>query len=586
MNSESYSRSADGFSKFASQCSLHSFFVLPVVFFVALLFHFDLAPLEETHWDAPIYAQLSKQAAETNMLDEYHQHAHDVQLGPGDNAHWYFTRIGHILLLGEITQLFGSTETALIAMQWLYRVFMAMGVTLCVILGLRLVTLLRSEKPDFTWWAGYLLAALTYIVSDSYRGLQGHLISEPPAFLILVFFAVMLIRAVERRSLWIGASAGCLLFLLFFIRIDAVLPGITFPVVLLMALIILRKFDAIPSVVIAGFVSLVFYLLYAWWFSPLVNPQTLADFSSVAKEMFPGAPVRSLFAIVIAGGLLWVGACVAVPMLWRDRVVRFAIIWLGLALLPMVIDSLNGRSIQARMAFFIVLPLLVLSGEGWCWILRSFIQQRKIRPLAVALSVVAIMSFTPYSLIVQEFRGWAFNHLSPEIQKYLFISLSNDGSIKPVFQYQDSKLGLLVRPKYERWTLEYSKAREIADYLYHPGRSGYLIWPTARSIGQHSFQNYIRLFQYFGKEYSEDDDILTKLSNRIDTEPCTSRLPTESESVVFCSTFVSSDMEVLQREKIPLYVLDVEGYPMPDMPPIELKVLLSTPPFVLYGVVE
>ena len=273
-------------------------------------------------------------------------------------------------------------------------------------------------------------------------------------------------------------------------------------------------------------------------------------------------------------------------MLWRDPVVRFAIIWLGLALLPMVIDSLNGRSIQARMAFFVVLPLLILSGEGWSWILRSFIHQRKIRPLAVALSVVAIMSFIPYSLIVQEFRSWALNHLSPEIQKYLFISLPNRDSIKPVSQYRDSKLGLLVRPKFERWTLEYSKAREIADYLYHPGRSAYLIWPTAKSVGQHSLQNYIRLFRYFGKEYSEEGDILAKLSNKIDTEPCTAQLPTESEPVVFCSTFVSSDLEVLRRDKIPLYVLGVEGYPMPDMPEVALKVLLSTPPFVLYGTVE
>ena len=103
--------------------------------------------------------------------------------------------------------------------------------------------------------------------------------------------------------------------------------------------------------------------------------------------------------------------------------VRFATIWLALALLPMVIDSLNGRSIQARMAFFVVLPLLILSGEGWSWILRSFIQQRKTRPLAIALSVVVILAFIPYSLIMQESRRLAINYIPPEIQKYLFISL-------------------------------------------------------------------------------------------------------------------------------------------------------------------
>ena len=113
-----------------------------------------------------------------------------------------------------------------------------------------------------------------------------------------------------------------------------------------------------------------------------------------------------------------------------------------------------------------------------------------------------------------------------------------------------------------------------------------MLWPSAKLAGQHSLQNYIRLFRYFGKEYSEDGDILTKLTNKIDTEPCTVQVPTESEPVVFCSTFVSSDLEVLRRNKIPLYVLGVEGYPMPDMPQVELKVLLSIPPFVLYGIVE
>ncbi|MBA3757094.1 MAG: hypothetical protein H0X02_13115 [Nitrosomonas sp.] len=587
LNFESHLRTTEALGKFSARCSLHTFSVLLVVFFIALLFHFDLAPLEETHWDAPIYVQLSKRAAETNMLADYHQYAHEIQLGPGDDAHWYFTRIGHILLLGEVTRLFGTTETALVAMQWLYRIFMAFGVTLCIVLGLRLVTLLRSEEPDSIWKAGYLLAAVTYVASDSYRGLQGHLLSEPPAFVTLALFTVMLLKAVERRSLVIGAFAGCLLFLLFFIRIDAVLPGIVFLAVLLAVLVMLRKFDTIPIVIAAGLVSLVSYLVYAWWFSPLVNPQTLANFSSAAKEMFPGVSVKSLLAIVIAGGLLWVGACAAVTILWRDSVVRFAMIWLGLALLPMVIDSLNGRSVQVRMAFFIVLPLLVLAGEGWSWILRSFIKQQKILPLAIALSSVLILALTPYSLIMQESRNLAINHLPLEIQKYLFISLSKNGAIKPTSPYQDLRLGLLVRPIYERWTLKYSKMQEIGDYLYVPERPAYLLWSGAKLADQHSLQVYIGLIRYFGKKYPENSDILlTKLPNKIFAEPCTARTPSELEPVIFCSTFVSSDLEVLQKKKIPLYILGVDGYPMPEMPQLELRVLLSTPPFVLYGVAE
>lgn len=587
MNSESYSRNTDLFGKFSAWCSLYTFYVLPVVFFTALLFHFDLAPLEETHWDAPIYVELAKRAAETPMLTEYHQHAEDIQLGPG-GAHWHFTRIGHVLLLGEVAQLFGTTETALVAMQWLYRVFMALGVVLCVVLGLRLAALFRPDsKPDSIWWVGYLIAAMTYVASDSYRGLQGHLLSEPPAFLALALFAVTLLRAIERRSLTIGAFAGVLLFLLFFIRIDAILPGIVFPIILLAAFIVSRKFDALPSIVVAGLVSIVFYSIYAWWFSPLVNPQSLADFSSAAKEMFPGVPAKSLSAVVIAGGLLWIGACAVVPM-WRDPVVRFSVAWLGLALLPMVVDILSGRSIQVRMAFFVALPLLVLAGEGWGWLLRGFIKQRRILPLGTALGLVILLMLVPYSPVMQASRNLAINHLPSETHKYLFFSLSRNTVIKPDPQHRDSRPGLLVRPMSERWTLDYSKAREIGDFLYASERLVYLLWPRDNLPGQHSLQSYIGLFRYFGKKYPENADIvLTELSSKTDTRPCTARVPTELEPVVFCSNFLSSDLDTLRREEIPLYILGVDGYPMPsNTSQLELKVLLSTPPFVLYEVAK
>jgi hypothetical protein len=39
--------------------------------------------------------------------------------------------------------------------------------------------------------------------------------------------------------------------------------------------------------------------------------------------------------------------------------------------------------------------------------------------------------------------------------------------------------------------------------------------------------------------------------------------------------------------KIPVYVLGIDEYPMPDMPSsLALKVLLSVPPFVLYEIAE
>ncbi|MBS0497300.1 MAG: hypothetical protein JSR51_06610 [Proteobacteria bacterium] len=585
--------SADTKIKFPGWGKTPAAWVLPAVFIVALLFHSDLAPLEETHWDEPIYVGLSKWAAETDMLSSFHKHAHEIKLGP-IGEHWNFTRIGHILLLGIITELAGSSEAALSVMQWLYRVFMALGVTLCIVLSFQLVALCRATKPDSFWWTGYLIAALTYVASDSYRGLQGHMLSEPPAFLALTSFAVILLKAIELRSLVISVFSGILLFLVFFIRIDTILPAAVFLTILLVALVMLRKFDAIPYIITAGLVSLAFYVVYAWWFSPLVDHRTLANFSSAVKEIFPGVPFRSLFAIVIAGGMLWVGACTAV-LKWREPHIKFAFIWLGVALLPMVIDSLNGRAIEVRMAFFIVMPLIVLSGEGWRWMLLSFKKQRKAIPLAIAIGLIVILMFVPYWPMRKEIRNLTLDLFPQEAHKYLFISAARFGSVSPPMQddERDSKIGFLVRPRNERLTLEYSKAREIGDFLYIPKRPAYLLMSgTDIALGStHSNERFLNLLRYFGSKYPENADFVVRefpnnSVGKSSLEPCKTRVPSNEEPIAFCSSLVLSDIEMLREKNIPLYILHVDGNPFPDMPQLKLEVLLSSPPYTLYGIAQ
>lgn len=561
--------------------------VLPIIFLIALLCHSNLAPLEETHWDAPIYVLLSKYAAETNLLAQYHQQAQDIRLGPGDDAHWYFTRIGHVLLLGEVVKLFGNDETALMAMQWLYRLLMALSVLMCIVLAKRLALLLRAEEPDSNWWTASLIATLSYVTSDGFRGLQGHLTSEPPALFVMVLFAWVLSRAVEKTSLVNGVVAGMLLFLLFFIRIDAVLPGLIFLFVLFAMLRQAKKFAAIPAMIMTGGVALTLYLFYAWWFSPLANPLTLLNFSAEAKEMFPGLMTKSLFAIMIAGGVSWVGAsvCLMTPKLRRDSLVRFAMIWLVLSLLPMLIDSFHGRSIQARMVFFILAPLLILATEGWRHILREFIEYKKYNVLLMVSGLTILLALVPHAFIRQESRDFIANHLPTAMQKHFFASLPQNDMVKTSRPYEDERLGLMVRPLYERWTLEYSKARQLALYLYSLNRPVYLIWPAEKLSGQHSMLNYIRLIRFFGHSDPEHPQLsLIKLPHTDDDEPCMHRWPTKSDPVVFCVKIDSSQLQELNNEKTDVYVLGVDDYPMPDIPATELSVVWSAPPFVLYRV--
>ena len=131
------------------------------------------------------------------------------------------------------------------------------------------------------------------------------------------------------------------------------------------------------------------------------------------------------------------------------------------------------------------------------------------------------------------------------------------------------------------------KVREIADFLNSSGHFAYLLWPKASFAGQHSLQSYIRLFHYFGKEYPENIDfVLTKFPGKLDTEACAARVPTKMERVIYCTALDERDLVVLQNNNISLYILGVDEYPIPPMPEIKLTVLLSIPPFTLYGVTE
>jgi hypothetical protein len=171
-----------------------------------------------------------------------------------------------------------------------------------------------------------------------------------------------------------------------------------------------------------------------------LNKPTGVKFSSNAKEVFFSAPLKSIFSIIIAGGLLWVGACVG-ALRWREPIILFAMIWLLLSLLPLLMDSLNGRAVQSRMAFYIVLPVLILAGEGWRWIAQAFVKQKRILPVVLVLSVTLMIALVPYSMILNA-RNFAAIYLPPEIQQYLFTSLARKGSIQSNQQSHDSKLGL------------------------------------------------------------------------------------------------------------------------------------------------
>ena len=271
-------------------------------------------PLQGAHWDAPIYVQRGKIAAETPLAQSYSEHAREIAAAlpdykPGvvDTPYWGFIRFGHTLLLGTVTALAGSGLTALRLSAGLYTVMFACSVVGATLLAIRLIELFAPDLPASAVRKAAVLSAGLYVASDIARYLAGNLVAEIPAMLLLTVAALALVESTRSNRLTLAAISGMAAFGLFVTKMELTWGYIVFFVIY--AFMFLRQAALRAqwrAFGVAAVAALALYAAYAWWFYPLADPRQFLTFA-LADQARPPNPVAPIKLWFVAGGLLWVG---------------------------------------------------------------------------------------------------------------------------------------------------------------------------------------------------------------------------------------------------------------------------------------
>ncbi|MGQ9686806.1 MAG: hypothetical protein ACUVT2_10945 [Thiobacillaceae bacterium] len=342
---------------------------ISMILAIALLFSAK-GPMQDIHWDAPIYLERGKEIAETAALRDYGLHAKVIaERLPAYKVetdaytpYWGFMRLGNALLLAMAYDWSGGGMGSIQTAFWLYTLIWATGVLMAAVWAWAMTRYLAPEfKPQDMAWAA-VLAALLYVGSDVYRHMSGNFVAEVPALLWLAGSALALLQAQVRRSVQWAALSGALGFALYVTKMDAVLVYIALLAAFAMALLLhgrLRPWW--PAFLVSGASAALLYGLYAWYFWPLPDPRLLLVFAH-AHEVAGGMNAVPAFKLwFAAGGLLWLGLLPALFFGRRSTALWFALVWLILLTLPHFkgLITASGQT-QVRM-YTLMLPALLLA---------------------------------------------------------------------------------------------------------------------------------------------------------------------------------------------------------------------------------
>lgn len=398
---------------------------ISMILAMALLFSAK-GPMQDIHWDAPIYLERGKEIAETPALRDYARHAQVIAdrlpaykvETDAYTPYWGFMRLGNALLLAMVHDWSGGGMTGIQTVFWLYTLIWAMGVVMAAVWAWAMARYLAPElAPRFTTWAA-VLSVLLYVGSDVCRHMSGNFVAEVPALLWLAGSALALLLAQARRSLlWAGFS-GVLGFALYVTKMDAVLAYIALLAAFAMALLLQDRLRPWwPAFLISGASAALLYWVYAWYFWPLPDPRLLLIFAH-AHEIAGGMNAVPAFKLYIAaGGLLWLGLLPAIFLNRRNRALWFALGWLALLTLPYLKGLVTGvGQAQVRM-YTLMLPALLLAAvTGLAPILELAWRGAAGKVLlsivlALAIALVAVSHQETYASLRKLPGGWRLQNL-------------------------------------------------------------------------------------------------------------------------------------------------------------------------------
>jgi hypothetical protein len=375
---------------------------------IALLYAIK-GPMQDSHWDAPIYLERGRDLVSTRALGDYARHAGVIaerlpafRVEPdADTPYWGFMRLGHSLILAAATARAGAGMKGIRAAFLLYEVGWVLAIVLTGVLAQALLRLLAPRLPVPTLALGTVVAMGLALASDSARYMSGNLVAEVPALLFFALACYLLLLAQRYRSIALAVASGAAGFALYVVKMEAVWGYIVFLPLLAWALHSDRELGKSfisqggerpgyspqhglwwSGLVWSSLTALALYLLYSWYFWPLTDPRLFLIFAAAHERQAANA-VAPIKLWVAAGGLLWLGL-IAGMLHGRDkRVLGFALAWLFLLTLPYLGGLLSGRPAQVRMYMLILLPLMVAAAYGAASFLATLNQGRSGRAAAV-----------------------------------------------------------------------------------------------------------------------------------------------------------------------------------------------------------
>ena len=518
---------------------------IPWLIFIALvmtglLWNGYSKPLVKVHWDSADYLYLAKQFSETAFIKHHIQQvsslATQVVNWPYDKrfleAYWHFGRLGHIVLLGIIVKIFGSGEQAIVAAHWLYNILMSLTMVSAVLVVTTLINYLdRGHARQVVLWSTVGSAGL-YMISPIYAYMGRSLVSEVPAMLLLTVAILLLLKGLNRRSIFLSCCSGFFAFLAYSTRLESIWLYISFCAVLAVTLWLRRgRTQWLLAYACAASISFACYLLYAWYCYPLANP---SFFIQWVKHQLPwqGEGVPFYRNISAAGGGLWIGAFVSTiaTFHWHSSwsTARMALAWTGAALLPSLpylMQTLTlGLPLQTRMlTAILLLPLLVSSTLGWVYVweyrkrcLRSFF-------FVIAALTVLLIALPRLTLVTRLSR---------------FLDL----------QYVRT---FLMLPSYEQNTFRFDELNHFSQVLYSKSTPVFLIYDRD-SMSEED----LALMRFFGPAYPPHAN-LRLLRDPTNSVQCEERIagPLSLEKVSYCFDITADQLQQLAEQGITVFRL-------------------------------
>jgi len=276
---------------------------------VMLIFGFGLiaakSPLTDMHWDSVFYLYRAKLLVETPAYKGYLEHAdriaHEVMEDAWDKelsylpqAHWYFTRIGHLTTLAALLALGDNGRESLLLTHYGYGFLWVLSFALLSILALQVATFFSLQTGHVV--TGAVVSALLFLASGQSWHMIGKLVAEVPALFFVAIALNAFVACQLRKSLAFAALAAVATFIVYACRTDFLWIVFT-----LGSLVAVAPYVGLAARVwyqglfTAGSMTLALYAGYAAFFHPFSDPRALRRFWSLLRAEYQSAILPGSF---------------------------------------------------------------------------------------------------------------------------------------------------------------------------------------------------------------------------------------------------------------------------------------------------